>query len=100
MVNLLALLIRFGIEFYKNMKEFKKHNKLKIIMNNFLFNFTHKRIGPNILRNVDNEITDRKSMIAKKIIDIVILFISIIVVTIPKGLPSGVNLSLAFSLKI
>ena len=98
-ITLLALLIRFGIEFYKNMKEFKKHNELKIIMNNFLFNFPHKRIDPNILSNADNEVTDPKSMIAKKILDIVILCISIIVVAIPEGLPSAATLSLAFSLK-
>ena len=97
--TLLALLIRFGIEFYQNMKEFHKHNELKIIMNNFLFNFPHKRIDPNVLSNADNEVTDPKSMIAKKILDIVILCISIIVVAIPEGLPSAATLSLAFSLK-
>ena len=38
-------------------------------------------------------------MIAKKILDIIILCISIIVVAIPEGLPLAVTLSLAFSIK-
>ena len=98
-ITLIALFIRFGIEFYNNMKEFNIHNQLKIIMNNFLFNYPHARINNNILSNANNEVTDPKSMIAKKILDIIILSISIIVVAIPEGLPSAATLSLAFSLK-
>ena len=98
-ITLIALFIRFGIELYKNMKEFHIHNDLKIIMNNFLFNFPHTRIYNNIVSIADNEETDPKSMIAKKILDIIILCISIIVVAIPEGLPSAATLSLAFSLK-
>ena len=98
-ITLIALFIRFGVEFYNNMKEFRIHNELKIIMNNFLFNFPHKRIDNNVLSHADNEVTDPTSMIAKKILDIIILCISIIVVAIPEGLSSAVTLSLAFSLK-
>ena len=38
-------------------------------------------------------------MVAKNIVDIIILCITIIVFTIPEGLPLAVNLSLAFSIK-
>ena len=98
-ITLIALFIRFGIEFYNNMKEFHIHNELKIIMNNFLFNFPQTRIDNNIVSTADNIVTDPKSMIAKKILDIIILCISIIVVAIPEGLPSAATLSLAFSLR-
>ena len=98
-ITLIALFIRFGVEFYKNMKEFNIHNDLKIIMNNFLFNFPYTRISNNIVHLSDDNVTDPKSMIAKKILDIIILCISIIVVAIPEGLPSAATLSLAFSLK-
>ena len=98
-ITLIALFIRFGIEFYINLKEYHKLTKLKVIINNFLFNFPYKKIDSILKSNVDNEITDPKSMIAKKILDIIILCISIVVVAIPEGLPSAATLSLAFSLK-
>ena len=98
-ITLIALFIRFGIELYINMNEFNRFAKLKVIMNNILFNCPFKRTDSTIKSYTDNVITDPKSLIAKQILDIVILCISIIVVAIPEGLPSAVTLSLAFSLK-
>ena len=98
-ITLIALFIRFGVELYINMKEYKRFEKIKVIMNIILSNCPFKRIDNVIKSYTDNVITDPKSMIAKQILDIVILCISIIVVAIPEGLPSAATLSLAFSLK-
>ena len=99
LITLIALFIRFGIEFYLNIKEYHRQSYLKIIMNNFLFNFPHKRDQSTVYSYANKVITDPKSMIAKTILDIIILCISIIVVAIPEGLPSAATLSLAFSLR-
>jgi len=49
--------------------------------------------------NSDSDLTDPRLNVAKKILDIIILCISIVVVAIPEGLPLAVTLSLAFSNK-
>lgn len=98
-VTLIALFIRFGISFPAQMKEYNKDSKVESIMTYFLFNFPAKKEDPNVFGNTNNSLTNPKSMIAKNILDIIILCISIIVVAIPEGLPLAVTLSLAFSIK-
>jgi Ca2+ transporting ATPase len=98
-VTLVALFIRFGISFSDQMKEYDKDSKIESIMTYYLFNFPTKIIENDVKGNTDNDLTDPKSMVAKNILDIIILCISIIVVAIPEGLPLAVTLSLAFSIK-
>ena len=98
-VTLVALFIRFGISFNKQLKDYKKDSKVESIMTGFLFNFPDKKIDSDVSGNTNNDLTDPKTLIAKNILDIIILCISIIVVAIPEGLPLAVTLSLAFSIK-
>ena len=78
LVTLVALGIRFIIKYIEDSKNYK----LAI----------EKGIDKNIL-------TDPKTLIAKDLLDIVILCVAIIAVAIPEGLPLAVTLSLAFSIK-
>ena len=98
-VTLVALFIRFGISFSKQMKEYNKDSKVESVMTYFVFNFPERKEEDSIKANINNSLTDPKTMIAKNILDIIILCISIIVVAIPEGLPLAVTLSLAFSIK-
>ena len=98
-VTLVALFIRFGISFSKQMEDYQKDSKVESIMTAFLFNFPSKTIEPEVIGNTNNDLTDPKTLVAKNILDIIILCISIIVVAIPEGLPLAVTLSLAFSIK-
>ena len=98
-VTLVALFIRFGINFSSQLKDYEKDSKIESLMTSFLFNFPHKKIEDKVSGNTNNNLTDPKTLIAKNILDIIILCISIIVVAIPEGLPLAVTLSLAFSIK-
>ena len=98
-VTLVALFIRFGISFSDQMKDYDQDSKVESIMTYFLFNFPTRKDENNIKGNTNNNLTDPKTMVAKNILDIIILCISIIVVAIPEGLPLAVTLSLAFSIK-
>ena len=98
-VTLVALFIRFGISFSKQLKDYENESKVESIMTGFLFNFPTRIVEDEIRGNTNNNLTDPKTMIAKNILDIIILCISIIVVAIPEGLPLAVTLSLAFSIK-
>ena len=98
-VTLVALFIRFGVSFSKQMKEYNKDSKVESVMTYFLFNFPTKRNEDSIRGNVNNNLTDPKTMVGMNILDNIILCISIIVVAIPEGLPLAVTLSLAFSIK-
>ena len=98
-VTLIALFIRFGITFSSQMKDYSKNSKVQSMMTYFLFNFPEKKSDNKIYGQTNNKLTDPKTMIAKNILDIIILCISIIVVAIPEGLPLAVTLSLAFSIK-
>ena len=98
-VTLVALFIRFGISFSKQLKDYNKESKIESVMTTFLFNFPIRKEEDKIKGNTNNNLTDPKSMVAKNILDIIILCISIIVVAIPEGLPLAVTLSLAFSIK-
>ena len=98
-VTLVALFIRFGISFSSQLKEYNEDSKVESIMTYFLFNFPTKINEDSVKGNTNNNLTDPKTMVAKNILDIIILCISIIVVAIPEGLPLAVTLSLAFSIK-
>ena len=98
-VTLVALFIRFGISFSKQNKDYKLDSKVESIMTFFLFNSPDKRNEPKVIGNTNSDLTDPKTLVAKNILDIIILCISIIVVAIPEGLPLAVTLSLAFSIK-
>ena len=98
-VTLVALFIRFGISFSKQMKEYNTDSKVESIMTFYLFNSPEDRNKEKVVGNTNNNLTDPKTMVAKNILDIIILCISIIVVAIPEGLPLAVTLSLAFSIK-
>ena len=98
-VTLVALFIRFAISYNKETKEYNKDSSVESLVTSFV------QLNPNEISNegvssyVNNNLTNPNSMIAKKILDIVILCVSIIVVAIPEGLPLAVTLSLAFSIK-
>ncbi len=98
-VTLIALMIRFGISFSKESKEYKKSSKIESVMTGLLYNFPYKTNDGNYMDNTDNELKDPRLEVAQQILDIIILCISIIVVAIPEGLPLAVTLSLAFSIK-
>ena len=51
------------------------------------------------MNHTDNDLDEPNKDVAKNILDIIILCISIVVVAIPEGLPLAVTLSLAFSIK-
>ena len=98
-VTLIALMIRFGINFASESKEYNRASKLESVMTGIAFNLPYKAEEDKIANNIDNELSDPRLGVAKKILDIIILCISIVVVAIPEGLPLAVTLSLAFSIK-
>ena len=98
-VTLIALFIRFAIQFSKQLKDYKKDSKIESVMTTILFNNPFKKNDDKVYGHTNNDLTDPKTLIATKILDIIILCISIIVVAIPEGLPLAVTLSLAFSIK-
>ena len=98
-VTLVALFIRFGISFDKQNKDYKIDSKVESIMTSYLFNHPQEKSNDKVYGNTNNNLTDPRTMVAKNILDIIILCISIIVVAIPEGLPLAVTLSLAFSIK-
>ena len=78
LVTLVALGIRFIIKYIEDTKNYNLA----------------------IEKGVDkNKLTDPKTQVPKKLLDIVILCVAIIAVAIPEGLPLAVTLSLAFSIK-
>ena len=79
-VTLVALSLRFVIQYIKDIKNYNKQIQ-------------------NLSKDEAEKLTDPKKQIPKKILDIIILCVSIIVVAIPEGLPLAVTLSLAFSIK-
>ena len=78
LVTLVALGIRFIIKYVEDTKNYNLA----------------------VEKGVDkNKLTDPKTQVPKKLLDIVILCVAIIAVAIPEGLPLAVTLSLAFSIK-
>ena len=98
-VTLVALMIRFAVSYTDEIDDYNKTSDLETIITTMLFNFPHKRVEDGYANNSDSDLTDPRLNVAKKILDIIILCISIVVVAIPEGLPLAVTLSLAFSIK-
>ena len=98
-VTLVALMIRFAISYTDEVKDYNKTSKVETIVTGMLFNLPHKKIEEGFANNSDSDLTDPRMNIAKTILNIIILCISIVVVAIPEGLPLAVTLSLAFSIK-
>jgi Ca2+ transporting ATPase len=78
-VTLVALFIRFGVIYSKNLKSFEAI-QLKY-------------------PNRDNSDKDPNKEVPHHILSIILLCVAIVVVAIPEGLPLAVTLSLAFSIK-
>ena len=98
-VTLVALAIRFAINFTSESKEYKKSSSIETLMTAIAFNYPNRLDEDNFVNNIDNDLTDPVNNVPKKILNIIILCISIVVVAIPEGLPLAVTLSLAFSIK-
>ena len=98
-VTLVALMIRFAVSYTDEIDDYNRTSDLETIITTMLFNFPHKRVEDGYANNSDSDLTDPRLNVAKKILDIIILCISIVVVAIPEGLPLAVTLSLAFSIK-
>ena len=81
-VTLIALFIRFGINYVSDQKGYKKSSQIQSIVSSFVAELTNPK------KNVSNDV-----------LDIILLCVSIIVVAIPEGLPLAVTLSLAFSIR-
>ena len=98
-VTLVALMIRFAISFSQELKDYDEASDTEGIITSILFNFPYLQNDEKLMQHVDNDLTDPRISVAKQILDIIILCVSIIVVAIPEGLPLAVTLSLAFSIK-
>ena len=98
-VTLVALMIRFGISFSEEIDDYDEASDTEGIITSILFNFPYLENDEKLMNHVDNDLTDPRLGVAKQILDIIILCVSIIVVAIPEGLPLAVTLSLAFSIK-
>ena len=98
-VTLVALMIRFAVSFTDEVDDYEKTSKVETIITAMLFNFPDKKSDDGFANNSDSDLTNPTVNVAKKILDIIILCISIVVVAIPEGLPLAVTLSLAFSIK-
>ena len=98
-VTLIALMIRFAVEFSEDSKDYSNTSKIESVVTGILFNMPNRVNDQNIMNHTDNNLVDPRKNIAKQILNIIILCISIIVVAIPEGLPLAVTLSLAFSIK-
>ena len=98
-VTLIALFIRFILNFIKENNDYKNTSKREAITTTILFNYPYKKNDDNMKNCGDNDLIDPKISIAIEILDSIILCISIIVVEIPEGLPLTVTLPLAFSIK-
>ena len=98
-VTLVALMIRFGISFSEEIEDYDEASDTEGIITSILFNFPYLENDEKLMNHVDNDLTDPRLGVAKQILDIIILCVSIIVVAIPEGLPLAVTLSLAFSIK-
>ena len=98
-VTLIALIIRFGISFADEMDDYEEASDVEGVVTSILFNFPYLENDETLMKHVDNDLSDPRLGVAKQILDIIILCVSIIVVAIPEGLPLAVTLSLAFSIK-
>ena len=98
-VTLVALMIRFGVNYSNDRKEYKKSSFEQGLFSSYVSNNPSSTNVPAIISAANAELTNPKKNISSNILDIIMLCVSIIVVAIPEGLPLAVTLSLAFSIK-
>ena len=101
-VTLVALSLRFGLMFLKQTKSYEKQSAKKDLLMQYLQNFPYlfnTEENNELLNEAKQSLTNPQSEISDKILQIIMLCVSIIVVAIPEGLPLAVTLSLAFSIK-
>ena len=98
-ITLIALMIRFGVNYVNDRKEYKKSSSEQSLLGSYLSNKPNEQMNSYIMSTVNSELTNPKKNITANILDIFMLCVSIIVVAIPEGLPLAVTLSLAFSIK-
>ena len=98
-VTLVALFIRFGIQYVSDQKAYKKSSQIQSIVSAFAQNSLEHYDKVDIASIIDAELTNPKKNVSNNVLDIILLCVSIIVVAIPEGLPLAVTLSLAFSIK-
>ena len=99
-VTLVALIIRFGINYSNDNKAFKKSTSYQDILSAYLQNIDESdTLYTSLKAEASIKLTNPKKNISNEILDIILLCVSIIVVAIPEGLPLAVTLSLAFSIK-
>ena len=98
-ITLIALFIRFGVDYVNNNKEYNAESGLQSFLGSYLMNNLEKKFDKKIMSIVNAKLTNPKKKINRNILDIIMLCVSIIVVAIPEGLPLAVTLSLAFSIK-
>jgi magnesium-transporting ATPase (P-type) len=100
LITFVALIIRFGVSFGTEKASYDKfvqqmaNKNITSINPNITYNFT---LDDNSTI-VTNAPEDPTLLVGKKILNIVLLCIAIIVVAIPEGLPLAVTLSLAFAI--
>ena len=98
-VTLVALFIRFGINYAQDLSEYHTSEQVKKIIEDYVqYNLTAKEL-PSVSSELNATFTHPKSNISNQVLNIILLCVSIIVVAIPEGLPLAVTLSLAFSIK-
>ena len=98
-ITLIALMIRFGVNYVNDRKEYKKSSSEQSLFGSYLSNKPNEQMNSYIMSTVNSELTNPKKNITANLLDIFMLCVSIIVVAIPEGLPLAVTLSLAFSIK-
>ena len=65
-VTLIALMIRFGISFSQETKEYNKTSKVESVMTGIAFNFRFKSQEEGIANNIDNNLSDPRLSVAQK----------------------------------
>ena len=101
-VTLVALSLRFGLMFLDQNKSYNKQSTKKDLLTQYLQNFPLEKYNSDsseLLAEASQSLTNPQNEISDRILNIIMLCVSIIVVAIPEGLPLAVTLSLAFSIK-
>ena len=101
-VTLVALSLRFGLMFLDQTKSYNKQSTKKDLLTQYLQNFPLEKYNSDsseLLAEASQSLTNPQNEISDRILNIIMLCVSIIVVAIPEGLPLAVTLSLAFSIK-
>ena len=85
-VTLVALMIRFGVNYSNDRKEYKKSSFEQALFSSYVSNNPSSSNQPEIISAANAELTNPKKNISSNILDIIMLWVSIIVVAIPEGL--------------